>query len=80
LYTIGRPQSSRRDHIPGKCNRGNLIGDARRWGVYCWEPSVPEPEPTFVQQYQIAALAGSIFTLFGALSAYRQAASPTRVA
>lgn len=31
--------------------------------------------PTFVQQYQIAALAGAIFTLFGAHSAYRQTAS-----
>jgi len=35
--------------------------------------------PTFVQQYQIAALAGSIFTLFGAHSAYRQTATSRRL-
>jgi hypothetical protein len=29
---------------------------------------------TFVQQYRIAALAGTIFTVFGALSAYRHTA------
>jgi len=34
--------------------------------------------PVFVQEYQISALAGSIFTVFGALSAYRQTATSRR--